>query len=291
MHPRRVALLTFVALVAFAGNSLLSRAALRDTGIDAATFTAIRIASGALALWLIVGVRDGRGALNGAGSWASALALFAYAAAFSFAYLWLTAATGALLLFGAVQVTMISYGRLRGERLHGIQGPGLLLALVGLVVLLLPGLSAPPLGAAMLMIVAGGAWGGYSLRGRSAATRGRDPTVETGGNFARAVPMAGVLLAGAWALLPAGLGVDAAGAALAATSGAITSGLGYAAWYAALTGLTAATAATVQLSVPVLAAAAGVVLLSEPLTPRLVLASTAVLGGIAMVLLARRPSV
>jgi drug/metabolite transporter (DMT)-like permease len=288
MHPRRVALLTVVALVAFAGNSLLSRAALRDTGIDAAAFTAIRIASGAIALWLIVRVRDGRGASTGAGSWRSALALFAYAAAFSFAYLSLTAATGALLLFGAVQVTMISYGRLRGERLHGIQGPGLLLALIGLVVLLFPGLSAPPRGAALLMICAGGAWGAYSLRGRGAAARGQDPTVETGGNFARAVPMAGLLLAGAWAL-PAGLSVDAAGAALAATSGAITSGLGYAAWYAALHGLAAATAATVQLSVPVLTAAAGVVLLSEPVTPRLVLASAAVLGGIAMVILARRP--
>jgi drug/metabolite transporter (DMT)-like permease len=288
MHPRRVALLTVVALVAFAGNSLLSRAALRDTGIDAAAFTAIRIASGAIALWLIVRVRDGRGASTGAGSWRSALALFAYAAAFSFAYLSLTAATGALLLFGAVQVTMISYGRLRGERLHGIQGPGLLLALIGLVVLLFPGLSAPPRGAALLMICAGVAWGAYSLRGRGAAARGQDPTVETGGNFARAVPMAGLLLAGAWAL-PAGLSVDAAGAALAATSGAITSGLGYAAWYAALQGLAAATAATVQLSVPVLTAAAGVVLLSEPVTPRLVLASAAVLGGIAMVILARRP--
>jgi drug/metabolite transporter (DMT)-like permease len=287
MHPRRVALLTGLALAAFAGNSLLSRAALRDTGIDAATFTAIRITSGALALWLIVRVRGGRGPLSGAGSWRSGIALFVYAAAFSFAYLWLTAATGALLLFGAVQITMIGYGRVRGERLHGIQGPGLLLALVGLVVLLLPGLSAPPLGAAMLMVAAGAAWGAYSLRGRSAAARGQDPTVETGGNFARAVPMAGLLLAGA--LPSAGLSVDAAGAALAATSGAITSGLGYAAWYAALTGLSAATAATVQLGVPVLTAAAGVVLLSEPLTPRLVLASTAVLGGIAMVILARRP--
>jgi drug/metabolite transporter (DMT)-like permease len=183
---------------------------------------------------------------------------------------------------------MIGSGRVHGERLHGVQGPGLLLAVTGLVVLLLPGLSAPPLGGALLMIAAGVAWGVYSLRGRRAAARGDDPTVETGGNFARAVPMAAVLVGVAW-VLPAGLNLDAAGAALAVTSGALTSGMGYAVWYAALKGLTAATAASVQLGVPVLTAAAGVVLLSEPLTPRIVLASAAVLGGIAMVILAGRP--
>ena len=288
MHRRRVALLTLVALVAFAGNSLLCRAALRDTGIDAASFTAIRIVAGALALWLIVRVRNGPGASAGAGSWRSAFALFAYAAAFSFAYVSLTAATGALLLFGAVQVTMIGSGRAHGERLHGVQGPGLLLAVTGLVVLLLPGLSAPPLGGALLMIAAGVSWGIYSLRGRRVVARGQDPTVETGGNFARATPMALVLLGIAW-VLPVGLHVDGAGAALAATSGAVTSGMGYAVWYAALRGLASASAASVQLSVPVITAVAGVTLLSEPLTLRIVLASTAVLGGIAMVILAKRP--
>jgi drug/metabolite transporter (DMT)-like permease len=289
MHPRRLALLTVVALTAFAGNSLLTRADLRDTGIDAASFTAIRIASGALALWLIVRVRNGPNSSQGAGSWRSALALFAYAAAFSFAYLSLTAATGALLLFGAVQVTMIGSGRAHGERLHGLQGPGLLLALTGLVVLLLPGLSAPPLGGALLMIAAGFAWGVYSLRGRRAVALGYDPTVETGGNFTRATPMALGLMGVAWAL-PAGVQVDAAGAVLAVASGAITSGIGYAVWYSALRGLASATAASVQLSVPVLTAIAGVALLSEPLTLRLALASSAVLGGIAMVILAKRPT-
>ena len=289
MLPRRVALLTLVALTAFAGNSLLTRAALRDTGIDAASFTAIRITSGALALWLIVQVRNGAGASKGSGSWLSAFALFAYAAAFSFAYLSLTAATGALLLFAAVQVTMIGAGLARGERLHGLQGPGLLLAFTGLVVLLLPGLSAPPLGGALLMTLAGIAWGVYSLRGRRAVARGHDPTVETGGNFTRATPMAVVLIGVAWAL-PAGVQVDAAGAALAVASGAITSGIGYAVWYSALRGLTSATAASVQLSVPVLTAVAGVLLLSEPLTLRIALASMAVLGGIGMVLLAKRPT-
>jgi drug/metabolite transporter (DMT)-like permease len=289
MHPRRVALLTLVALSAFAGNSLLTRAALRDTGIGAASFTTIRLASGALALWLIVRLRRGPGASRGAGSWRSAFALFAYAAAFSLAYLSLTAATGALLLFGAVQVTMIGSGRAHGERLHGMQGPGLLLALTGLVVLLLPGLSAPPLDGALLMLAAGVAWGVYSLRGRRIVALGFDPTVETGGNFARATPLAGILLGLGWAL-HSGVAVDAAGAALAVASGAITSGIGYAVWYSALGGLAPATAASVQLSVPVLTAVAGVALLSEPLTVRLVVASTAVLGGIAMVILARRPT-
>ena len=289
VHSRRVALLTMVALGAFAGNSLLCRAALRDTGIDAASFTAIRIASGALALWLIVRVRNGPGASAGAGSWRSAVALFTYAAAFSFAYLSLTAATGALLLFAAVQVTMIGAARLRGERLHGLQAPGLLLAFTGLVVLLIPGLSAPPLGGALLMIAAGCAWGAYSLRGRRAVSLGHDPTVETGGNFTRATPMAVALLGLGWAL-PAGVHVDAAGVALAVASGAITSGMGYAVWYSALRGLASTTAASVQLSVPVLTAVAGVVLLSEPLTLRIAVASAAVLGGIAMVILAKRPT-
>ena len=285
----RVAVLTLVSLTAFAGNSLLARAALRDTGIDAASFTSIRIVSGALAPWLIVRVRNDPGASAGAGSWPSAFALFAYAAAFSFAYLTLTAATGALLLFGTVQVTMIGSGRIHGERLHGVQGPGLLLAVTGLVVLLLPGLSAPPLGGAVVMIAAGFSWGVYSLRGRRVVARGQDPTVETGGNFARATPIALGLLGIAW-VLPAGLHVDAAGAALAVTSGAITSGMGYAVWYSALKGLASVTAASVQLSVPVLTAVAGVALLSEPLTLRIMLASTAVVGGIAMVILARRPT-
>ena len=200
----------------------------------------------------------------------------------------LTAATGALLLFAAVQVTMIGAGRVHGERLNGLQGPGLLLALAGLVALLLPGLSAPPLGGAVLMIAAGIAWGVYSLRGRRAVALGHDPTIETAGNFARATPMAVATLAVAW-LHPAGLHVDAAGVALAVASGALTSGVGYAVWYAALPGLAAATAASVQLSVPVITAVTGVVLLAESLTLRLVLASMAVLGGIAMVVLGRRP--
>jgi len=286
MSPWRTAVLTALALAAFAGNSLLCRAALRDTPIDAASFTAIRIASGAIALWLIVRLRASPKAR--AGSWPSALALFAYAAAFSFAYLSLTAATGALLLFGAVQATMIGAGIARGERLSTPQWLGVVVAGAGLVGLLLPGLTAPPLGGALLMIAAGIAWGVYSLRGRAPAAATVDPTVANAGNFARATPMALALLGVAFLAPREAVRFDAAGAGYALASGAITSGLGYAVWYAALKGLRATSAATVQLSVPVLTAMAGVVLLAEPLTLRVALASVAVLGGIALVVFRRR---
>lgn len=288
MRPRRVALLTLVAMVAFAGNSLLTRAALRGSGIDAASFTAIRIVSGAVALWLIVRLGSRPASARAAGTWGSSLALFAYAAAFSLAYLSLTAATGALLLFGAVQVTMITAGLVGGEQLTAAQALGLALAFAGLVGMLLPGLSAPPMGGALLMVLSGVAWGVYSLRGRTAVAGGSDPTVVTAGNFILAVPMALGLVGVAWGVTT-GLDVDVAGVLLAVASGAVTSGMGYAVWYAALTGLTATSAATVQLSVPVITAVAGVSLLGEALTLRLVLASAAVLGGIALVILARRP--
>jgi len=286
MSPWRTAALTALALAAFAGNSLLCRAALRDTPIDAATFTAIRIASGALTLWLIVKLRGSAAAR--AGDWPSALALFVYAAAFSFAYLSLTAATGALLLFGAVQATMIGAGLARGERLSAAQSLGVLVAAAGLLGLLLPGLTAPPLGGALLMMAAGVAWGVYSLRGRMPAAAHVDPTVTNAGNFVRAAPMAMGLLGISLLWSPDAVRYDPAGAAYALASGAVTSGMGYAIWYAALKGLRATSAATVQLSVPVLTAMAGVALLAEPLTPRVVLASIAVLGGIALVVFQRR---
>lgn len=262
-------------MIAFAGNSLLCRLALKQTGIDAASFTFVRIFSGAIALWLIVAVR--KASLKGTGNWSSALALFAYAAAFSFAYVTLPAGTGALLLFGAVQATMILWGLRCGERLRVLQLLGLAVALGGLVALLLPGLSAPPLGGSILMLGAGTAWGIYSLRGKTAG----DPVIATAGNFLRAVPFAAVL---SISLLP-GLHLDWAGAGYALLSGALASGLGYVAWYAALSGLKATSAATVQLSVPVLAAAGGILLLGEPLTLRFLGASIAVLGGIALVVI------
>jgi len=268
----RTALLISLAMLAFAGNSLLCRIALRDTAIDAATFTAIRLASGALILVLILrsrGVRPSTG-----GSWPMAAMLSAYAAFFSFAYRDLTAATGAVLLFGAIQLTMMGYGLWTGERLRGLSLVGLAITLAGLIGLLLPGLAAPPPLAALLMLGAGVAWGVYSLLGRSAG----EPIAATGGNFLRSVPFAALL-----ALSAAGRETaDLTGTLYAVLSGAVTSGLGYVLWYATLPALRATSAATIQLSVPAIAAIGGVVLLAEPITMRLLLASVAILGGIAL---------
>jgi drug/metabolite transporter (DMT)-like permease len=274
MSRARIVILTTLAMIAFAGNSLLCRVALKETGIDPASFTSIRLLSGAVVLWLIV--RMSRSTHAAAGNWLSAFALFAYAAGFSFAYVSLTAATGALLLFGAVQVTMIGYGFWAGERLSGMQLPGFLLALGGLIGLLLPGLSAPPLTGSILMLSAGIAWGVYSLRGKVAG----DPTVVTAGNFLRAVPIA----AGLSLLMYNGASVDSAGLGYAVASGALTSGIGYAIWYTVLPVLKSTQAATVQLSVPVIAALGGILFLGENITLRLILASIAILGGIVLVI-------
>jgi drug/metabolite transporter (DMT)-like permease len=272
----RTALLTTLAMLAFAGNSLLCRLALRDTGIDAASFTAIRLASGALILVAILMLRGKRPTAGG--SWPMAAMLFAYAVGFSFAYRDLSAATGALLLFGAVQLTMTGYGLWTGERIRGLRLVGLLLALGGLVWLLLPGLAAPPILAATLMLGAGAAWGVYSLLGKGAG----DPTAATGGNFLRSLPFAAALALIATTTATTAGTVDHAGALYAVLSGAVTSGLGYVLWYAALPMLRATSAATVQLSVPAIAALGGAVLLAEPVTVRLLVASVAVLGGIAL---------
>jgi drug/metabolite transporter (DMT)-like permease len=315
VKPIRLFTLTLLAMIAFASNSLLCRAALKQTNIDAASFTFIRIFSGAAMLWIILEFRTrrmvertasplverreaefpspqsspkGRGGpfslrekvgMRAAGSWLSALALFAYAAAFSFAYNTLPAGTGALLLFGAVQATMILWGLHTGERLHAIQIIGLVIALIGLVILVFPGLSAPPLIGSILMLSAGVAWGIYSLRGKAA----RDAIAATAGNFLRAVPFALVvsIILIPWARF------DRTGVIYAVISGALTSGLGYVLWYRALPGLRAASAATVQLSVPVLAATGGILLLSEPITLRYFVASITILGGIALVVLSR----
>ncbi len=285
MNRTRLILLTFLAMIAFASNSLLCRLALRQTGIDAATFTFVRILSGACALWLLLKLR-GRNAPKSfhdrriRGNWLSALALFTYAAAFSFAYLFLSAGTGALLLFSAVQATMILWGLWKGERLQAKTLAGLVIAMGGLVVLVFPGLTAPPLHGSVLMLGAGLAWGTYSLRGRAE----KNPASATAGNFLRAVPFAAAL---SLVFLP-WTRFDRAGLIYAVLSGAIASGLGYVVWYMALPGLKAASAATVQLSVPILAATAGILLLGEPLSLRFIFASCAVLGGIALVLISPR---
>ncbi len=278
MTSPRVAALTLFAMLAFAGNSLLCRIALRDTAIDAASFTSIRLASGALVLVTIMLARKSR--LPSAGSWAMAAMLFAYAALFSFAYRQLTAATGALLLFGAVQTSMLGYGLAKGERLRLPQVVGLVVAVGGLVYMLLPGLAAPPLVSAACMLAAGASWAVYSVLGRSVT----DPVAATAGNFLRSLPLTVVL-----SLVTAGdARIDPAGVGYAALSGAITSGLGYVLWYAALPALKSTSAATVQLSVPAIAALGGVVLLAEAMSPRLLVASAAILGGIALTISRRK---
>ncbi|MGF1553922.1 MAG: DMT family transporter [Paracoccaceae bacterium] len=278
--------LVALAMVAFAANSLLCRAALATGEADAAGFTVVRLASGALTLWAILALRAGRTGGRPRAPWdaVTALSLCVYMVGFSAAYLALATGTGALILFGAVQATMLSTALARGERLGAPGWLGLALAAAGLVWLLLPGLDAPAPWAAMVMALAGVGWGVYSLRGRGAA----DPLAVSAGNFALASALVLPL-----AFLAAGLGLvvpdlTAAGLALALASGALASACGYVVWYAALPRITAGQAATVQLSVPVIAAAAGIALLGEALTWRLALAGVLVLGGVALAL--RRPA-
>lgn len=272
----RVAAATATAMTAFAANSILCRLALAGGAIDPVGFTAVRLVSGAVTLYAVVRVtRRGGGARAVlGGSWGSAAALFAYAIAFSLAYVTLSAATGALILFAAVQVTMMARGLAGGERPSALQWAGVATACGGLVWLLAPGATAPSPAGAAAMVAAGVAWGVYSLRGRGAT----DPLGITAGSFARAAPLALVVAALPWVDLRASGG----GIALALASGAVASGLGYVVWYTALRGLTATGAATVQLTVPVLAAAGGVVLLGETFTPRLAVAGVAILGGVAL---------
>ena len=278
MSNFKTATLTVLAMIAFAGNSLLCRLALKETAIDAASFTTVRMLSATLVLGLLIGFKPSVYRSNG--NWPSALALFAYAAGFSFAYINLSAGTGALLLFGAVQATMIGVGIYKGERLAGWRLIGFLLAIGGLIVLLLPGLAAPPLLSAISMVGAGVAWGIYSLRGKGVGS----PIAATAGNFLRTVPLTACLSL----LMLQQMSWDAAGLVYAVLSGALTSGIGYAIWYQVLPVLKSTTAATVQLSVPMIAAAGGVLLLSEPLGWRLLVASLAILMGIALVIHQKR---
>ncbi|MDF1764254.1 MAG: DMT family transporter [Oleibacter sp.] len=277
-------LLTTLAMLAFAANSILCREALASGHIGASAFTLLRIVSGAVVLSLLLFINNRcdkqRGQWKLDGSWISAAALFAYAAGFSFAYLKLSTGTGALLLFGAVQITMIAFALWKGERLTLLQLAGATLAAAGLVWLMLPSVESPPLLAALIMVGAGIAWGVYSLLGRGA----KNPTEVTAGNFIRAVPFAFIL----FFMLGQQEHTSAMGVMYAIASGALASGLGYALWYAVLPLLTASTAATVQLSVPIIAALGGVVLLDEAMTLRFILASLAVLGGIALFVLNKR---
>jgi drug/metabolite transporter (DMT)-like permease len=271
--------LTVLALIAFASNSLLTRLALGAGEIDAATFTSVRLVAGALVLALLVRVQ--------AGTWTSVrsrgaggpVALIAYAVPFSFAYLRIGAAVGALVLFGVVQLTMIAYGLIRGERPDGVTWLGLLLATAGLLMLTLPSASRPDPVGLLLMAVAGVAWGAYSLVGRTAP----EPIASNAWSFLWSAPLAVLVnVALSSAAFAGGRGI-----VLAAISGAITSGLGYAVWYRALPRLSVAQAAVAQLSVPVIAALGAAVLLGEMLTVRFAMSGAAILGGVGLVLSAR----
>lgn len=271
---------TSFALVAFAFNSILCRMALRTGEADAAGFTAVRLASGAVALIAISYFFAGKGTALRRGNWISAFFLFAYAICFSFAYIGLTAATGALILFSSVQFTMIAVALYRGERPSGLEWIGLLIALGGLVWLLFPSLSSPPLTASLFMSAAGISWGFYTLRGKGSA----NPLRDTTGNFIRAVPMIVI------AAIPflSQINLSGRGFVLAVLSGAVTSGIGYTVWYAALKHHSATRAAVLQLSVPIITAFVGVLLLSEVMTNRLLIASVFILGGIGLAIFGRR---
>ena len=269
---------TALALVAFAANSILCRIALRNSTIDPATFSTIRLIAGAATLLLVTALTR-KGSAPTEGSWLSAGMLFLYAVPFSFAYTLLTTGNGALILFGSVQITMMTAALWSGERPHPVQWLGLGLALGGLGYLVLPGLEAPPIAGAALMALAGFSWGVYSLRGRGAA----NPLVQTTSNFVRSIPF---VVAVSLIAIPR-FHVEKEGVLLAIASGAVASGMGYVIWYRALQGLSAARASIVQLLVPCLAALGGVIFLAEAISLRLVLATVLVLGGISLALHAR----
>ncbi|WP_245929623.1 DMT family transporter [Leucothrix pacifica] len=305
-------LLTALALIAFAANSILCRLALGTEAIDASGFTVIRLATGAVVLLLIVGIQmqrtqgttsdsginhndvttqpiagsnDGgtrsvvRASLMKKGSWFAAVMLFTYAATFSFAYVSMDTGTGALILFGAVQLTMIAVSLIRGNRLYWLEWLGVILAFGGFVYLVLPGLGTPSLIGFILMSLSGVAWGFYTLRGQGS----EDPLGDTTSNFARTVPMAIVL----FVLMLSQLQLTAQGVLLAMLSGGIASGVGYTIWYSALRGLSSTQAAVLQLLVPVIAAVGGVIFMQEAITSRLLLSGVMILGGILLVVLGR----
>jgi len=270
-------------MIAFASNSIICRLALSDGTIDAGSFSIIRLLSGAAMLWVLLVIRKGKTKTDYSGSWISASMLFLYAFAFSFAYIELNAGTGTLILFGAVQVTMLITGIVTGERPHPLQWLGLMIALGGMIYLVSPGLATPPVKSSGLMAIAGIAWGIYSLRGR----RNSNPVAVTTDNFIRTIPF---VLVTVLFVLPQ-LHITTTGAVLGVISGAVTSGIGYIIWYTALRGLTATRAAIIQLSVPVLAALGGVLLLSEVITPRLVVSAILTLGGITLAIIGREKKV
>jgi len=275
----RIIILTGTAMLAFAANSVLARLALSDGAIDAASYTGIRLLAGAMLLYLLMFWGPGTsGARRMGGSWAGAAALLGYAIAFSVAYLMLGAGLGALILFASVQMSMLGWAIIKGDRPGAIEWTGIGLAVASLVYLVSPGLTAPHPSGTVLMALAGASWAVYSLIGRGS----RSPLADTTGNFVRCAPIAAGLVGfGFWTAPVAPTGV-----AYAIASGAIASGLGYAVWYMALPALSRVQASTVQLTVPAIAAAGGVLIIGETITLRLALASIGILGGVALALLA-----
>ncbi|WP_194089484.1 DMT family transporter [Vibrio hibernica] len=279
--PSTTLLFTTVALMALAANSVLGRLALTEGHIDPYSFTIIRLSSGAIMLWLLLKGRTHLFSLSSSiikGSWLSAFMLFLYACSFSIAYLSIDTGIGALILFGAVQISMILYSSFTGTKLKLIEFIGIGLAFSGFLYLVLPNLATPSLSGFILMSIAGIAWAVYTIRGK----RCDDPLSDTAGNFIRSLPFTLLLLIG-FLFTPPQLALN--GILLAITSGAITSGIGYSLWYVALRGLSATQAGVIQLLVPVIAALGAVIFIAEPITPTFIIASIMILGGIFLVIL------
>jgi len=272
-----------LALIAFAANSVLCRLALGEGIIDASSFTAIRLFSGIVTLLIILFITKQNNNIEAIqkGSWSASFFLFLYAITFSFAYVTLTTGTGALILFGSVQITMIIYSIVTGHRLHSSEWIGVILAFVGFIYLILPDIATPSMMGFVLMSISGIAWGLYTLKGRGS----KNPLIDTTYNFTRTLPLLAILVI--LILSFNSQHFSTKGIILAILSGSIASGIGYTIWYSALRGLTAMQAAVLQLLVPVIAAMGGVIFVSEAITIRLIIAASMILGGIACVILGR----
>jgi drug/metabolite transporter (DMT)-like permease len=279
MTRLRIILITLLSLLAFAANSLITRFALQETSIDEASFIMLRLVSGALFLWLYLSFKKNTKAYE-SGTWFAAFALFIYAVSFTYGYGLIAAGTGALLLFGAVQITMTIVGYREGERLNVMQIAGFVLAIIGLIILMLPGISSPSFMGALLMCISGVAWSIYTLQGRGAT----NPAASTAGNFIKAAPMAIFLWLIVYLSTNDTINLASDGVTYALLSGIMTSGIGYIIWYSVLPELKATQAAIVQLSVPLLVTLAGALLLNESITIRVVSASIAILIGTVLVL-------
>lgn len=278
-HFLKTSLLTSLALIAFAANSVLCRLALGNESIDASSFTVIRLLSGAFALFIIFCMNGNRTEASSKGSWSASFLLFTYAITFSIAYLSVDTGTGALILFGSVQITMILLSIASGTRLHASEWLGLIMAFTGFIYLIYPSISSPSINGLILMTISGISWGLYTLMGK----RSKNPLMDTTYNFVRTIPFVVVLAV----FTIQHISYSSEGVILAILSGAITSGIGYTIWYIALRDLSSTQAAVVQLSVPVIASVGGVLFVSESVTQRLIVSAIIVLSGILMVILGK----